>query len=234
MHAICEQFTFINQESGEYLLRLIVAAVLSLLIGLEREMHGRAAGVRTSILVGIGSALFMILSITISSQYGGANADPGRIAAQIVTGIGFLGAGTILKFGVNIRGLTTAACMWIVASIGMAAGAGFYQLAVFVTAMTLLCLLGFVLVSRFIPFHSYRTLRIKKTDDPDFENIISLVKRHVKLQSVEFELDYDKKEYILKVNVRIFKRGTTDAIFKRLNLDLCQSHSNIVTVNWSR
>lgn len=97
--------------------RLLLAVVLGGLIGLEREAHGRPAGLRTHILVSLGAALFTI----VSNSYSGPDTDPGRIAAQIVSGIGFLGAGTIIRQGSVIRGLTTAASLWATAAIGMAA-----------------------------------------------------------------------------------------------------------------
>lgn len=109
-------------------IRLVVAAVLGLAIGFEREIHGHPAGLRTHMLVALGSALF-----TVISAYGFAGepnaavvVDPTRIAAQIVSGIGFLGAGAILKDGIVIRGLTTAASLWATAAVGMAAGAAEY------------------------------------------------------------------------------------------------------------
>ncbi len=101
-------------------LKMILAVGLGALIGIERETHGRPAGLRTHILVSLGAALFTILS----AQFGGTDADKSRIASQIVSGIGFLGAGTIIRQGSVVRGLTTAASLWTTAAIGMAAGAG--------------------------------------------------------------------------------------------------------------
>lgn len=101
-----------------YFLRLILACVLGGMIGLERDLHGRNAGIRTNMLVCVGSALFTIVSISVRG------AAPSRIAAQIVCGIGFLGAGAILKDGFNIRGLTTAAYMWFIAAVGISCGLG--------------------------------------------------------------------------------------------------------------
>jgi putative Mg2+ transporter-C (MgtC) family protein len=119
-----------SQEPWNLLLRILIAAVLGGVLGLERDMHGRGAGLRAHLLVGAGAALFMILSINIAnfsiitpSDFAKVT-DPGRIAAQIVTGIGFLGAGVIIREGFTIRGLTTAACLWITAAIGMSSGAG--------------------------------------------------------------------------------------------------------------
>jgi putative Mg2+ transporter-C (MgtC) family protein len=110
--------------------RLVIAAVLGLAIGFEREIHGHPAGLRTHMLVALGSALFTVLSIRgFLGEAGAAPVDPTRIAAQIVSGIGFLGAGAILKDGIVIRGLTTAASLWATSAVGMAAGAAEYVIA---------------------------------------------------------------------------------------------------------
>ena len=116
--------------------RLVIAAVLGLAIGFEREIHGHPAGLRTHMLVALGSALFTVLSIRgFLGEPGAAPVDPTRIAAQIVSGIGFLGAGAILKYGTSVRGLTTAASLWATAAVGMASGAGALLVAVITTAL---------------------------------------------------------------------------------------------------
>jgi putative Mg2+ transporter-C (MgtC) family protein len=127
------------------LLRLSLAAVLGGAIGFERELRDREAGLRTHLLVCLGSALFTIVSaygfrefLTSGDQV--IRADPTRIAAQIVTGIGFLGAGAIIRQGLSVRGLTTAATLWVAAAIGIAAGAGYYSGAVLGTVVTLVAL----------------------------------------------------------------------------------------------
>jgi putative Mg2+ transporter-C (MgtC) family protein len=130
---------------GEELLRIALAGVLGGAIGLERELRDRDAGFRTHLLVALGSALFTLVSAYGFSdfQYGrgsGITYDPTRIAAQIVTGIGFLGAGAIIRQGISIRGLTTAATLWIAAAIGLACGAGYYSAAVTTTAVVILAL----------------------------------------------------------------------------------------------
>ena len=122
----------------EALLRLALAGILGGLIGLERELREREAGLRTHLLVAVGAALF-----TIVGAYGFSSfrlTDPTRIAAQIVTGIGFLGAGAIIRQGSTIRGLTTAATLWVVAAVGLASGAGYYSAALITTALVLLAL----------------------------------------------------------------------------------------------
>jgi putative Mg2+ transporter-C (MgtC) family protein len=141
--------------SGEALLRLALAGALGGLIGLERELREREAGLRTHLLVALGAALF-----TIVSAYGfvSIRTDPTRIAAQIVTGIGFLGAGAIIRQGSSIRGLTTAATLWVVAAVGMAAGAGYYSAALIATAIVLLALWP-------LRIGAYLVLKRFRTDD---------------------------------------------------------------------
>jgi putative Mg2+ transporter-C (MgtC) family protein len=129
----------------DMLLRLCVGALLGGAIGFERDRHRRQAGLRTHFLVGLASATFMVVSAHFAffQHYGGAPGiavDPSRIAASVVSGIGFLAGGAILKTGLTIQGLTTAAGLWLVASIGLCAGAGMYPEAVLVTGLGLLAL----------------------------------------------------------------------------------------------
>ena len=130
---------------AELLLRLALAAALGGAIGVERELRDREAGFRTHMLVSVGAALFTLVSAYAWTDWRfstpqGVVFDPTRIAAQIVTGIGFIGAGAIIRQGLSIRGLTTAATLWAVAAIGMAAGAGYYEAAVVATALVLVSL----------------------------------------------------------------------------------------------
>jgi putative Mg2+ transporter-C (MgtC) family protein len=127
--------------------RLCLAAALGAVLGFEREWRQKYAGLRTNILIAIGSALFTMMSIDLSISSGG---DATRIAAQIVTGIGFLGAGAIMRTGSGIRGLTTAAMIWVNAAIGVAVGGGEYHLAVIATGVTLLVLILLNPVERWI------------------------------------------------------------------------------------
>jgi putative Mg2+ transporter-C (MgtC) family protein len=118
-------------------LRILIAAVLGGVIGLEREIREHTAGFRTHILVAVGSAAF-----TLASTYGvsGTNFDPNRISAQVVTGIGFLGAGAIIRYGVSVRGLTTAASLWTVAAVGLLAAQGYYPAALITTGLVIVSL----------------------------------------------------------------------------------------------
>lgn len=120
--------------------RLLVAAVLGAAVGFEREVHGHPAGMRTHLLVSLGSGAFTVLSIVGFGVAGSPGVDPSRVAAQIVSGIGFLGAGAIIKDGFSVRGLTTAASLWATAAVGMAAGASHYVVAVVATAIIVISL----------------------------------------------------------------------------------------------
>jgi len=140
----------------QVLLRLFVAAALGGAVGLERELRERQAGLRTHLVVAVGAALFTLVSAYGFRGFGGV--DPSRIAAQIVSGIGFLGAGAIIRQGLSVRGLTTAASLWLVAAIGMAAGAGYWDGALIATAGALLTLgplrvVAYRLLRRYRPVH---------------------------------------------------------------------------------
>lgn len=161
-------------------IRLLLAALLGSFVGLEREMCQHPAGLRTHILVCLGSAVFTILSLeslltpdqltalAASSSHEGFRLvrDPARIAAQVVTGIGFIGGGVVLRHGATVRGLTTAASLWIVASIGMLAGSGHHLLAVLATLLTVAVLYGLGKVGRWLNRKhqkSYNRLKVRLT-----------------------------------------------------------------------
>ena len=139
-----------NAQDWDVAIRLGVAAFLGGLIGLERESHGKDAGVRTYSLVCLGSCLIMIVSAQIHTIFQGrAEVDPSRIAAQVVSGIGFLGAGAIIRFPQGIKGLTTAAGIWTASGIGLACGLGLYHAAVLTTIFTLFILVAFAKLDKF-------------------------------------------------------------------------------------
>jgi putative Mg2+ transporter-C (MgtC) family protein len=175
----------------DILVRLLVAAVVGAGLGLEREVHGHAAGMRTHMLVALGSAVFTVLSIYGFPQMAGAPAaDPSRISAQIVTGIGFLGAGAIIKYGTSIRGLTTAASLWVVASLGLAAGAGAYFVAGAGTVIGLLALWPLQALASKLELRGGRLIRLevdlKKLDS--FAGVSRvLLSHHIEIVSVSTE-----------------------------------------------
>jgi putative Mg2+ transporter-C (MgtC) family protein len=126
--------------------RLALAAVLGGVLGLEREWHHKTAGLRTNILIAMGAALFTLMSMALT----GTNGDPSRVASQIVTGIGFLGAGAILRTNAGVQGLTTAAAIWVNAAIGVAVGGGEYHLAFIATGVTLIVLVVLPPIERWV------------------------------------------------------------------------------------
>jgi len=145
--------------------RFALAIVLSGMLGLERERKGRAAGLRTHVVVCLGSTLAMIVSDILAADWNASDApvwlDRGRIAAAIVTGIGFIGAGTIINVGSIHRGLTTAAMLWFVAVLGIAIGLGYFSLSIIATAFALLSVLSLERVGKFLPERVQFALRVR-------------------------------------------------------------------------
>ena len=138
--------------------RLLMITVIAGFIGYERERHGRAAGLRTHLLVGVGSCLIMLTDLHLADLFGDRIHDFTRISAQVVSGIGFLGAGTILRFRASVRGLTTAASLWVVAGLGLAVGSGFMVGAVAATAIVLIALFGLSRLERVMRKDWYKML----------------------------------------------------------------------------
>jgi putative Mg2+ transporter-C (MgtC) family protein len=178
-------------------LKILLAALAGGLIGLERERHGRPAGLRTHLLVSAGSCLMMIVSEAFFLKYGDLpgtgvlRLDPGRAAAQIITGIGFLGAGVIIKEGFAVRGLTTAACLWMVAGIGMAFGMGMVSVGVIGTIVALFSLIILKRLEPIIQRDRYLNFNVTATAKPDIypqlEHIFLDRKLHI--SSVETDLN---------------------------------------------
>jgi putative Mg2+ transporter-C (MgtC) family protein len=139
----------LDLSGGVMVLRVLLAVGLGAALGLERELDNQPAGFRTHILVCLGAALFGLISVHAFAPFESVRADSNvqidvtRVASQVVVGVGFLGGGAILKYGASIRGLTTAASMWVAAAIGLAVGVGYYWAAVAVTVATLVSLVGF-------------------------------------------------------------------------------------------
>jgi putative Mg2+ transporter-C (MgtC) family protein len=194
----------------EALLRIVIAAALGGAVGLERELRDHDAGFRTHMLVAIGSALFTIVSAYAFRGFlvGGGSvvrADPTRIAAQIVTGIGFLGAGAIIRQGLSVRGLTTAATLWVVAAIGMAAGAGYYGGAVITTAVVLISLWPLRILAHMAtsPFRARTSALVAQLPSGASPGplIDAVEKLGARVHSVEISHEADRRTMLLQVTM---------------------------------
>lgn len=186
----------------EDFLKLFISATFGGLVGIERQISGQSAGFRTQLLVCLGSCLFTILSLNVYKLYGGSS-DPGRIAAQIITGIGFLGAGAILRYGKNyIRGLTTAASLWIVSAIGMAVGFGEYLIGGFTTLIVLINLVILKNIEVILPVHRYIDIvvKLKRSDALKFEDIINGY--NIKIVNTRFKFLIEQKLIEQEITIR--------------------------------
>jgi len=171
------------------LLRLGAVFMLSGLVGIERQADNQAAGLRTHVLIGLGATLLMMLSMYIPMHLQAG--DPARIAAQVVSGIGFLGAGAILRLGATVRGLTTAASVWAVAAVGLAVGAGMYVPAVVTTALILLALRVLDRFERrYIPKRVLKNLHVYvqggEVRSSDFETVLEEYGIRIRSKAVEY------------------------------------------------
>lgn len=182
-----------NFDILEITIKLVLAAILGGLIGLDREYSKRPAGLRTHMLVTLGSAIFMLINLQLVSIY--PHIDPGRFGAQVISGIGFLGAGTIIKKGPTISGLTTAAGLWTAASIGLAVGSGYYVLAIIATAVILMILRIFSFAeSKFKHAYKFTSLYIETTDDLDVMQNLSTILDNCPFDVEDFSSKYASKK----------------------------------------
>lgn len=194
--------------------RLLLASLLGGLIGLEREVHGRPAGFRTHLLVSLGSCLFVASSIHFYRLYGNFSGtgpigvDPGRVAAQVVTGIGFLGAGAIIKEKAAVRGLTTAACLWLAAAVGLACGVGMFAMAVLVTALALSSLLFLKKIENRLSRDTYVTVMVWSADlEGQMERIERLLKECLMMVvNLNIEKDVEHREVMFEFEVKFSTR----------------------------
>jgi putative Mg2+ transporter-C (MgtC) family protein len=220
---------------AEILLRVVLAGVLGGAIGLERELREREAGLRTHLLVAVGAALFTMVSAYAWTDWRFSNQeglvfDPTRIAAQIVTGIGFLGAGAIIRQGLSIRGLTTAATLWVVAAIGMAAGVGYYPAAVITTVLVLvtlwpLRLLGFRISHRLR--HDEGRLVIELPAGANAASLLEVVEgAGANVRSLAFEEEGETRR--VDMRLRIGSGRTAAALVDALN-----SAQNVKAARWN-
>ncbi|MGM0409361.1 MAG: MgtC/SapB family protein [Bacillota bacterium] len=178
----------------EIIINLLLIVALSGLIGFERERHERPAGLRTHILVGVGATILMMISISMNKVY--PLSDAGRIAAQVVSGIGFLGAGTIIKEGFSVTGLTTAASLWATAAIGLAVGGGYYLLASTTTLFVIIALFVLNRLEFKLGDKSYQILKCQVKDRPGVLGEISTIlgKKNIDIKDLTMEKNEKDKE----------------------------------------
>ncbi|HBA87439.1 MAG TPA: magnesium transporter MgtC [Geobacter sp.] len=207
------------------LARLLLASLLGGLIGLEREIHGRPAGFRTHLLVSLGSCLFCITSVEFYRLFGNFSGtvpvgiDPGRIAAQVVTGIGFLGAGAIIRERAAIRGLTTAACLWVAAALGIACGVGLFYLAICVTLVALANLLLLKQVEKRLNRDTYVMVKVWGDDSNDFVGRVYKVLAECGIDHMDakFVKDIEKRLLFIEFQVRQPKRGRSPELLAQIS-----------------
>lgn len=183
--------------------KLILSMIFGSMVGYERKRKGQTAGVRTFSLIAMGATLAMILSIYVPQEYLGLkNGDPGRIAAQVVTGIGFLGAGAIIQMKGSIRGLTTAAGIWMVAAIGMAVGVGMYTIAFIATLLILFILLWLERFEHRINIGSdVRTIRVRVSEIlENIDKYVEILGRH-RIILTRYYIEYDYKAVRTDLNL---------------------------------
>jgi len=202
---------FTSSHYDEITIRLVLATFLGGLVGIEREQNNHPAGFRTHILVCVGSTLVMLISMYGFQEFFDEHnnivvSDPARLAAQVVSGIGFLGAGTILVHGGTIRGLTTAASLWVVAGIGLALGAGFYFGAILATILVLLSLIVLMrLEELFIKKSHLHLIDLKVEDTPGKLGAIAtlLGKKNISIRKISIEDPKEGEEGLLHLTIGI-------------------------------
>lgn len=194
--------------------KMLLSLLLGCCVGMERKRKGQTAGLRTFALISMGATLAMILSIYVPQEYLGLkNGDPGRIAAQVITGIGFLGAGAIIQSKGSVRGLTTAAGIWMVATIGLAVGVGMYIVSTVATALIIFILMFLEQIERCIKLGGEsRIIRLRLseivTDIGPYRECLS---RH-KVRLVDVYVEYDYTAPITRINLVTLARETVDFI----------------------
>lgn len=201
--------------------KLLLGFILGGAIGLERSRKGQIAGLRTFALIAMGATLAMLISIYIPQEYMGLkNGDPGRIAAQVVSGVGFLGAGAIIQMKGSVRGLTTAAGIWMAACIGLAVGAGMYLIAIVATVLIIFVLLNIETLEQRAKFMwEAKIIRVKARGIvSDLEPCRAIMKAHNVRTSDEFiKYDYSSNVTIINFLVRMRENDAVTPLFKELH-----------------
>jgi putative Mg2+ transporter-C (MgtC) family protein len=206
----------------EIIIRLLLGAVFGGIIGFERSSHGRPAGFRTHLLVCVASVLIMIVSeyyhyLSLwDPSY--VRVDPARLAAGAVTGVGFLGAGVIIKTGFTVQGLTTAACLWIVSAIGLAIGTGLYVAGLVSFVITYLALWLLRMVEDRMPRLSYRFMTVVMKEEGDEEAITSVIRKYNStVSNINYEKDIEKRESSFDITISLSERTLVKKILDEIS-----------------
>lgn len=214
MDYLLQQLTSANVTSLQAVVKLCLSMVLGAVIGYERKRKGQPAGVRTFSLIAMGSTLAMLVSIYVCQEYVGLkNGDPGRIAAQVITGVGFLGAGAIIQMKGSVKGLTTAAGIWMASIIGLAVGVGMYALSFVATLLILFVLVQLENIEHRLAMGSEsRIIRLKvRTICTDIKAYESVLKRH-NGHLVNTYVEYDYEANTTRMNLIVLLRENTNYI----------------------
>lgn len=221
----------------DIIIKLLMSALLGSLIGLEREYHGRPAGLRTHMLVCVGATMITISGLVIAEHFSAGGNLPGgeisRIVAGVVTGIGFLGAGAIVRTSDFVRGLTTAACIWFVAALGVVIGLGEYVLALYGTGVALLILIMLPFLEDRLSDLQYRDVIILgENREPELlvENCSSIFKKHmIQIHDIDIEIDRDGSSITLLFHLRIRKLRDKMELLNQLS-----EVKGVINVQWQR
>jgi len=208
--------------SNEIIMRLLLGTLFGGVIGFERQVHGRPAGFRTHILVCIAAVLIMLVSeyyqylSSINPSY--IRIDPGRIAAGALAGVGFIGAGVVLKAGLSIQGLTTAACIWVVSAIGLAIGSGLYLAGTVTFFITIITLAVLRIVETKMPKLTYRFLTITADLNADEDQITSVIKEtDLSIVNIDYEQCTDSGIIIFYITVSFYRYHTFKTLINKLS-----------------
>ncbi len=229
--AIIEEFLNTVIGQGELFARLAFAGLCGAVIGLERSIRRKDAGLKTHIILALGAALFMVVSqygfteLALSPEY---RADASRIASNIVTGVSFLCAGVIFVRGASVKGLTTATGIWTTAGIGMAAGAGMYGITLFATLLILIIQILLNKVSIKIETHYSLEIELKNPDNVSLDEIVSEISNHVKGTPNSIKMHNDGGETIYKLTFNIVHTIKETEVIETL-----KKNKNVLNVSWS-
>ncbi|MHC4946206.1 MAG: MgtC/SapB family protein [Planctomycetota bacterium] len=231
-----ENFNLFSHFEWESLFQIFLAVVLGGLVGLEREFSGRPAGLRTHILVCLGATIIVLASTSIPRLFGTSyqetlRIDPGRIAAGIVTGIGFLGAGAILRTGELVRGLTTAACIWFAAALGIVIGEGYYMLAICGTAVVLVVLRVDEIFETKISSPMYRTLtaRVEASHADEFEEFCKDMLKSQKIRLQDMDCSFHRDGNIIEFMMYL---RTRDSMQSRKVISELKDQPGLMSLSW--